>query len=119
MPPQLPPSADERRKSDKKAEQDDMWKLDAPIQRGGPDGKGPLLDSRGKVCLLATLLRARIFIILSSLCGHSLSSPLGLQTVQGYRPKSFKLTTDFQPCQLISTSKLSSKEVILSQAGGR
>lgn len=49
MPPPPPPSEDQRRKSDKRAEQDDMWKLDAPIPRGGPDGKGPLLDPSGKV----------------------------------------------------------------------
>ena len=28
---------------------ENMWRLDAPIQRGGPDGKGPLLDPEGKV----------------------------------------------------------------------
>ena len=26
-----------------------MWRLDAPTNRGGPDGKGPLLDPQGKV----------------------------------------------------------------------
>ena len=25
-----------------------MWRLDAPRPMGGPDGKGPLLDSSGK-----------------------------------------------------------------------
>ena len=48
MPPP-PPLEDPRHKSDKKIEQDDMWKLDAPLPSGGPDGKGPLLDPSGKV----------------------------------------------------------------------
>ena len=28
---------------------DETWKLDTPLQLGGPDGKGPLLDQQGKV----------------------------------------------------------------------
>ena len=35
--------------------EDSMWKVDAPRQAGGPDGKGPLLDAQGKVSLRATL----------------------------------------------------------------
>ncbi|KAI1794700.1 serine/threonine protein phosphatase PP2A-associated protein [Ganoderma leucocontextum] len=31
-----------------KREEDNMWKLDAPVNRGGPDGKGPLLDPQGR-----------------------------------------------------------------------
>ena len=47
LPPQQPPSDDPR--VAKKRVEDDMWKLDAPLNRGGPDGKGPLLDPQGKV----------------------------------------------------------------------
>ncbi|KAI0647427.1 serine/threonine protein phosphatase PP2A-associated protein [Trametes meyenii] len=46
IPPQPTPTADPR--VGKKQAQDDMWKLDAPVNRGGPDGKGPLLDPQGK-----------------------------------------------------------------------
>ncbi|KAI0333615.1 serine/threonine protein phosphatase PP2A-associated protein [Cubamyces sp. BRFM 1775] len=46
LPPQRPPSDDPR--VAKKRQEDDMWKLDAPLNRGGPDGKGPLLDPQGK-----------------------------------------------------------------------
>ncbi|TFK94812.1 TAP42-like protein [Polyporus arcularius HHB13444] len=45
-PPQQVPS-DDPREARRHAE-DDMWKLDAPANRGGPDGKGPLLDPQGK-----------------------------------------------------------------------
>ena len=47
LPPQQPPTDDPR--VAKKNAEDDMWKLDAPLNRGGPDGKGPLLDAKGKV----------------------------------------------------------------------
>ena len=48
-PPQATP-ADDNRMARKRVE-DDMWKLDAPLNRGGPDGKGPLLDPQGKVSM--------------------------------------------------------------------
>ena len=48
-PPQREPSDDPR--VAKKRGEDDMWMLDAPLNRGGPDGKGPLLDPQGKVSL--------------------------------------------------------------------
>ena len=41
-----PPDQDERSK--KRKEEDNDWKLDIPVP-GGPDGKGPLLDSAGRV----------------------------------------------------------------------
>ncbi|CDO73631.1 hypothetical protein BN946_scf185014.g101 [Trametes cinnabarina] len=46
LPPQASPSNDPR--TAKKREEDDMWRLDAPLNKGGPDGKGPLLDPQGK-----------------------------------------------------------------------
>ncbi|KAI9065400.1 serine/threonine protein phosphatase PP2A-associated protein [Trametes sanguinea] len=46
LPPQAPPSDDPRMA--KKREEDNMWRLDAPLNKGGPDGKGPLLDPQGK-----------------------------------------------------------------------
>ncbi len=46
-PPQRVPSDDPREA--RRHTEDDMWKLDAPTNRGGPDGKGPLLDPQGKV----------------------------------------------------------------------
>lgn len=45
-PEQGPPKEDGRERS-KKAEEDD-WRLDIPVA-GGPDGKGPLMDSAGRV----------------------------------------------------------------------
>ncbi|RPD66504.1 serine/threonine protein phosphatase PP2A-associated protein [Lentinus tigrinus ALCF2SS1-7] len=45
-PPQRTPSDDPR--VARQRPEDDMWKLDAPLNRGGPDGKGPLLDPQGK-----------------------------------------------------------------------
>ncbi|KAI0636606.1 serine/threonine protein phosphatase PP2A-associated protein [Trametes polyzona] len=45
-PPQRPPVNDPR--VAKRQAEDDMWKLDAPLNKGGPDGKGPLLDPQGK-----------------------------------------------------------------------
>jgi immunoglobulin-binding protein 1 len=40
-------SQDERVK--KREEEASMWRLDAPRPSGGPDGKGPLMDSSGRV----------------------------------------------------------------------
>ncbi|KAI0707756.1 serine/threonine protein phosphatase PP2A-associated protein [Earliella scabrosa] len=45
--PSQPAPSDDPRMAKKRAE-DDMWRLDAPVNRGGPDGKGPLLDPQGK-----------------------------------------------------------------------
>ncbi|TCD67275.1 hypothetical protein EIP91_000297 [Steccherinum ochraceum] len=58
-PPPPPPaqSADDPRQA-KAKEEESMWKLDAPIQRGGPDGKGPLLDPSGKPLRPFTILPA-------------------------------------------------------------
>ncbi|GBE81898.1 serine/threonine protein phosphatase PP2A-associated protein [Sparassis latifolia] len=42
----------------KEPQSDDMWRLDAPIPSGGPDGKGPLLDSSGKPLRPFTILPA-------------------------------------------------------------
>ncbi|TFK76248.1 hypothetical protein BDN72DRAFT_830796 [Pluteus cervinus] len=36
--------------------QEDMWRLDPPIASGGPDGKGPLMDSSGKPLRPFTIL---------------------------------------------------------------
>lgn len=47
--PKLGPDDNDNRAQKRKAEEHD-WKLDIPVP-GGPDGKGPLLDSSGKVCL--------------------------------------------------------------------
>ena len=41
-------SQDERLKQ--REEEASMWRLDAPRPTGGPDGKGPLMDSSGRVC---------------------------------------------------------------------
>ncbi|KAI0672844.1 TAP42-like protein [Trametes maxima] len=46
LPPPPAPTDDPR--VAKKGAQDDMWRLDAPVNQGGPDGKGPLLDPQGK-----------------------------------------------------------------------
>ncbi|KAM5532335.1 hypothetical protein V8D89_014014 [Ganoderma adspersum] len=46
MPPQREPANDPR--VARRQEDDNMWRLDAPLNRGGPDGKGPLLDPQGR-----------------------------------------------------------------------
>lgn len=48
-PPEPPTQTSDDPRRDKRKEQDDMWRLDAPRVSGGPDGKGPLLDPSGKV----------------------------------------------------------------------
>ena len=55
--PSQPAPSDDPRMSKKRAE-DDMWRLDAPVNRGGPDGKGPLLDPQGKVRDIAGHIRS-------------------------------------------------------------
>ena len=47
-PPRPPRQADDRR-SKIRGNDSDMWKLDVPRPNLGADGKGPLLDSSGKV----------------------------------------------------------------------
>ena len=53
MPPPLPTIEDARRRPDKETQQDELWRLDVPKPTGGPDGRGPLLDPNGKVCVTA------------------------------------------------------------------
>ncbi|KAH9843159.1 TAP42-like protein [Rhodofomes roseus] len=50
----LEASDDPRRSKDR--ENNDMWRLDAPLPQGGPDGKGPLTDSSGKPLRPFTIL---------------------------------------------------------------
>lgn len=40
------------------------WRLDSSIGTGVPDGRGPLMDSSGRVCLLLELHRVIAFITL-------------------------------------------------------
>lgn len=49
-----PPAPSQREPTDdprvtKRREENSMWKLDAPLNMGGSDGKGPLLDPHGRV----------------------------------------------------------------------
>ncbi|KAJ3555851.1 hypothetical protein NM688_g2349 [Phlebia brevispora] len=52
------PSPQEDIRTGKVKEEDDMWKLDHPAPSGGPDNKGPLLDSSGKPLRPFTILPA-------------------------------------------------------------
>ncbi|KAJ7735433.1 TAP42-like protein [Mycena olivaceomarginata] len=56
MPPPPPSRPDNDRRGKERAAESDMWKLDAPQARGGPDGKGPLLDPAGKPLRPFTIL---------------------------------------------------------------
>lgn len=47
--PPRPPEALEDPRRARQDGTDNMWRLDAPLPQGGPDGKGPLLDSSGRV----------------------------------------------------------------------
>ena len=47
--PPRPPEAPEDPRRAREREANDMWRLDAPLPHGGPDGKGPLMDPSGKV----------------------------------------------------------------------
>ncbi|KAF4576330.1 hypothetical protein EYR36_004307 [Pleurotus pulmonarius] len=57
-PPEPPTPTPNDPRRDKRKEQDDMWRLDAPRVNGGPDGKGPLLDPSGKPLRPFTILPA-------------------------------------------------------------
>ncbi|THH29588.1 hypothetical protein EUX98_g4597 [Antrodiella citrinella] len=57
-PPSPPKESSDDPRQAKAREEDSMWKLDAPVQRGGPDGKGPLLDPEGKPLRPFTILPA-------------------------------------------------------------
>ncbi|KAG6820652.1 hypothetical protein H0H93_013851 [Arthromyces matolae] len=54
-PPRAPRQEDDRRRKGRESDQD-MWKLDAPLSNSGRDGKGPLMDSSGKVLRPFTIL---------------------------------------------------------------
>ncbi|KAF8343969.1 TAP42-like protein [Cantharellus anzutake] len=41
-------SGEDDRRRKRNEEEDETWKLDPPVARGGPDGRGPLLDAQGK-----------------------------------------------------------------------
>ncbi|KAF7363805.1 Serine/threonine protein phosphatase PP2A-associated protein [Mycena sanguinolenta] len=56
MPPPPPSRPENDRRGKERAAEGDMWKLDAPSPRGGPDGKGPLLDPSGKPLRPFTIL---------------------------------------------------------------
>ena len=92
MPPP-PPSEDVR--AGKRKEQDDMWRLDAPIATGGPDGKGLLLDSSGKVLYVSFVSKLGMLMRLCSRCDHLLYSPPTLPIVHDYRRKYFGPTIAF------------------------
>ncbi|KAL4244931.1 TAP46-like protein [Abortiporus biennis] len=57
MPPRQQQTSNDSRQG-KAREEEDIWKLEGPVQRGGPDGKGPLLDSSGKPIRPFTILPA-------------------------------------------------------------
>ncbi|KAH9930760.1 TAP42-like protein [Fomitopsis serialis] len=54
--PSRPPEAFEDPRRAKDREIVDMWRLDAPLPQGGPDGKGPLTDSSGRPLRPFTIL---------------------------------------------------------------
>ncbi|KAI0718283.1 TAP42-like protein [Fomitopsis betulina] len=54
--PSRPPEAPEDPRRAREHETDDMWRLDSPLTQGGPDGKGPLLDSSGRPLRPFTIL---------------------------------------------------------------
>jgi immunoglobulin-binding protein 1 len=56
-PPMSAPPADDSRVAVRQAESD-MWRLDQPAPAGGPDGRGPLLDSSGRPLRPFTILPA-------------------------------------------------------------
>ncbi|KAK1236400.1 Type 2A phosphatase-associated protein 42 [Marasmius sp. AFHP31] len=55
-PPRPAEDSQEARKDKQNANEQDMWKLDAPAVSGGPDGKGPLMDSAGRPLRPFTIL---------------------------------------------------------------
>ena len=81
-------------------DRDDSWKLDIPLG-GGPDGKGPLLDSEGKVSLRLPIILTGYQAYASdySLCDPSRSYPRVCQNVLAYRDRCLVLDIDFRPCR--------------------
>ncbi|KAG7092778.1 hypothetical protein E1B28_009101 [Marasmius oreades] len=55
-PPRPAESSPEGQKDKQKESEKDMWRLDAPRASGGPDGRGPLLDSSGRPLRPFTIL---------------------------------------------------------------
>ncbi|KAK7038065.1 Serine/threonine protein phosphatase PP2A-associated protein [Favolaschia claudopus] len=58
MPPPPPSRPEEDHRDKARVAESDMWRLEAPAPSGGPDGKGPLLDSSGKPLRPFTILPA-------------------------------------------------------------
>ena len=88
MPP--PPQSREDSRTEKAREQDnDMWKLDAPRPSGGSDGKGPLMDTAGRVRRLNRKFTTSLIQL--SLYVHSPYFLLGLRIGLGYKRRSSSL----------------------------
>lgn len=72
--PSRPPEAPEDPRRAREHETDDMWRLDSPLTQGGPDGKGPLLDSSGRVGYIMLCTHSSADSV-TSLFAHSPSCP--------------------------------------------
>lgn len=47
--PRAPEQPSDDTRAERRKQEEDMWRLDRALPRGGPDGQGPLLDEGGKV----------------------------------------------------------------------
>lgn len=104
-----PPSPPQRARIDdprlaKKDPGDDLWRLDGPVNKGGPDGKGPLLDPQGKVSTEATITKTtRAEPITYSRYGLLYCWARTLPIVLGYKPKFSSQTIAYRLCRLRNT----------------
>lgn len=100
LPPMpAPPPEDGQRGRAK--EDEDMWRLDRPAASGGPDGRGPLMDSGGKV-RGALIPESGGELILGPPCSSRYvrspsSRPVRAPTARGCRGKCSALATGSRP----------------------
>jgi TAP42-like family len=119
--PPSPPTSSQLRTDDWRGKaresNNDVWKLDAPRSSLGHDGKGPLLDSSGKV-IVPHIFGRKLTLMDCSLFARLRFFPRELRTVHVSKGKCLGQDTICLPCPSTSTCRLNANEVIFSQEAG-
>lgn len=100
--PQLPSFSDLDRRDRQRESDGDLWKLDSPLMTSG---KGPLLDSSGKVSFLYSYRSRRVSNVMCSLFDRLLFCPLVQANGSAFKLRFLAQAIDCQQCRSTSTWK--------------
>lgn len=103
--PQLPSSSDLDGRDRQRESDYDLWTLDSPLMTSGPNCKGPLLDSSGKVSFLHSYSSRRVSNVICSLFDRLLFCPLVQANGRAFKLKFLAQAIDCQQCRSTSTWK--------------